>query len=176
MKQVFLLLLCVGACMGIANAAPIVLTLTEVSSTELDYSWSDGSGSGQLFAAPGSPDNWSGAIKGPNLGGGFGVQGIGNRWKEPESEGTYYNQVFVNTDRKGKWNVEKFVSDVAGEGVVSNGATADVTPTDWLLKVVDQGDLNSSVALPEAGSTALLLGIALTGSVGVRRRLAIRSF
>jgi hypothetical protein len=174
-KLSFLVLLSVGAMVEGTHAAAI-LTLTEVSSTELDYSWSDGSGSGQLFAAPGSPDTWSGTITGPTFSNSAGLAGLRDQWFEPE--GTLVNRVSVTTDRMGNWDLAFFDSDVPRSTTrpfagppLNNGDTFPLSGADdWTLKVVDLGD--ASAPVPEADSTALLLGIAFAGSAALRRRLA----
>jgi hypothetical protein len=175
-KLSFLLLLGVGALMESANAGPI-LTLTEVSNTELDYSWSDGSGSGQLFAAPNFPDHWSGAISGPNLGINDSLTG---NWREPELNSL--NSVSVVSRSNGIWQLELFQSDVPTVLTDYIGANGDgdiayphvPSQSQWAIKVVDLSDAKSPGSVPKVGSTALLLGLGLSGSAVVRKRLANR--
>src|SRR5438046_2873594 len=82
-----------------AMAIP-TLTLIEVNSTTLHWSWDDGSGSGDLISG-GTGDSWSGAISGPSI---ATLVGLSGSWQEPGST-TLFNNVTVIHQNITTWNV-----------------------------------------------------------------------
>lgn len=140
------------------------ITLTEVSDTELDYSWSDGSGSGQLIASV--PDNWStgpDVLPGPGLGINTGGQSF---WAEETS--LTYNNVSVSVGPAGQTQI--FVqSDLNDPPLTPLANGAIFNANGFNIQFFDNGD-ESGGSVPDAGATASLLGMSLAGLCVAKRK------
>jgi hypothetical protein len=136
-----------------------VLTLTEVSSTELDYSWSTGE-HGVLTSAAGN--DWEPlGISGPALAGGDAI-GSNGTWAEPENAQAR-NLVFLFTlGGTAPWSLRVF-SDGPGVVANANGDTINSVGNSFQVTFRDNGD-----SVPDSGSTLLLLALGLLG-VGLLR-------
>jgi hypothetical protein len=148
MRNLILTALCgLFACTLTASGNGLALTLTEVSSTQLTYSWSSGqSGSVGLT----SPDNWSGVISGPNI---TTDDVLSGSWQEPGS--TTVNTVLVDVDSPGVFSV-LVQSDVTGTPSVSNGG--DKLSSQGTFDVVF---IDNAVETPDAGNTFSILFLSI---------------
>ena len=153
-----------------AAAIQPTLTLTEVSSTQLNWSWdaSGGGTSGTITTL--TPDHWVNAdISGPNLNQSLGAYLVVDSWTEPE--GGSRNIVVVDyiqsTSTTFAWQIPSVFSDVSGSGNLPDGLAVD-TSFGYNLAFFDQGDI---AGVPDSGTTLSLLGFASLGLVALRRKL-----
>jgi hypothetical protein len=137
-----------------ATSIPI-LTLTEVSSTELDWSWSTGQ-HGMLTSAG---DVWSGSIDGPDTADGGAVR---SSWAELEN-GLTLNSVTVGSTDPG-YGVS-VSSDIVGTAANGNGDKVGSTSGAFEVQFFDNAESGS---VPDSGSTLLLLTLGLVGIVLLR--------
>jgi hypothetical protein len=163
-KTLFPVILGLFACMltASANAIP-TLTLTEVSSTQLDYSWDTGL-SGTIQS---TGDSWTVNISSPI----FSTFFASLTYSSTEPSENSHNEIQV------VWDSTDFgvtvSSDLAGVGQYNDGVA--VTAFDafqtatFNVIFLDKGD---STVVPDAGNTLLLLLLASGTLVWVQRRRA----
>jgi hypothetical protein len=139
-----------------AAAIQPTLTLTEVLSTQLNWSWdaSGGGTSGTITTL--TPDHWVNAdISGPNLNQSLGAYLVVDSWTEPE--GGSRNIVVVDyiqsTSTTFAWQIPSVFSDVSGSGNLPDGLAVD-TSFGYNLAFFDHGDI---AGVPDSGTTLSLL-------------------
>jgi protein with PEP-CTERM/exosortase system signal len=148
---------------ALGSAIP-TLTLTEVSSTELDYSWDAAGGGSSGKLTDSTPNHWLALpISGPTLGVNTGLTGD---WKEPEAPTSQCNIVDVSFI-SGSWKLG-VVSEAGFPGTIENGRA--VTSPNFDLVFNDNGDAPVA-GVPDTGTTASLLGFSLAGLAFLRRKL-----
>ena len=137
-----------------------VLTLTEVNSTTLDWSWS----TGQHGVLPNTAaDKWAdSSITGPTVTLGDVAAGT---WAEPDNPVDSLNAVTVAETSAGVFSVRGVLSDAPGPPGTANGVPVTSQNGSYQVVWVDNGDSGS---VPDSGSTLLLLTLGLVG-VGLLR-------
>ena len=142
------------------------LTLTEVSSTQLDWAWDAAGGGTHGTVITMTPDNWGPtSISGPNIG--TVHTDVVGLWQEPENVAGLRNLGQAIYDPTNGWDL--FVlSDDIGAGTTPNGQS--VSFGTFNVKFVDNGDAPAGV--PDTGTTASLFGLSLTGLAFLRRKLS----
>jgi hypothetical protein len=131
-----------------------ILTLTEVSSSTLNWSWSNGGPSGTL-PANGGPDVWQAlTITGPTL---TTSDSLSGAWVEPEDplNPLDVNTVFVSYNNS-SWTLSVFSEDTGD--AFNNGQQVSSTFDRFAVIFNDNGD-----RVPDSGSTLLLLTLGLVG-------------
>jgi hypothetical protein len=130
-----------------------ILTVTEVNSTTLTYSWSTGQ-NGVLTSAG---DSWSSSINGPTLAGGDSL-GAGGLWAEPEGAPNNVNDVIPSFSGS-SWFLAVMSDQTNLVGPVNgNGNTATSIHGFFQVTFNDNGD-----SVPDSGSTLLLLTLGIVG-------------
>ena len=148
---------------ALAGMIEPTLTLTEVSNTQLNWSWDAAGGgtSGSITAL--SADQWlNTSISGPTLS--AMAEGSGT-WTEPDNAGSnnYVNVAYTGTT----WLVVTVNSDVTGAGTLSDGMAADFGG--FQVKFFDNAATSEPTAVPDTGSTVALFALALAAVFGARR-------
>ena len=145
-----ILLLTASAFQGFSQAAPPTLTLTEVNSTTLTWSFP---GFSTVSVADTTPDHWSFSLP-------FAItlgEPMEASWAEPDTSGTF-NTVVLPTTVSAQLAVTSDglpggVGPVVGNGVPVVGADASGTIN---VTFVDDGDAPGNGTVPDGASTALL--------------------
>lgn len=160
-----------------AKATPVpTLTITEVSSTTLTYSWNGPNDAGSGTATETSPDHWTFTIYDDVVTGLGGTQNVNVNWKEPD----YATSGLVNYVNFYQVSVANGTTitvvsdnrpDTAGQGypLIDNGGSYNFNPISGanLSFFTDNGD---DPGVPDGGVTAGLLGLALVSLAALRRK------
>lgn len=167
MRKIFLPVLCGLVALALSSKAGAipVLTLTEQSSTLLDWSWSGNGNSGSIQSSV--PDSWGIFHIDLPVSNVNGADFISAAWQESP---TSYNQVDVYPDAVGFTVI--VVSGLGSNGPFgfANGHTEVDHSGRYAVTFIDN---TAAVSTPEAGGTLILLSAALGSLILIGHRWRI---
>jgi len=158
-----------------AGAVEPTLTLTEVSNTQLNWSWDAAGGGTSGTINTLTPDLWpQTSISGPNLNQSEGFNSLAHDfWTEPGGPG-FYNLAVVEYGQNRSsffWNITSVNSDTSdtssGFPIFPDGTV--VNTGFFKLAFVDSAATSETTTVPDTGTTFPLFGLSLMGLAFLRR-------
>jgi hypothetical protein len=172
---------CIGLTVTSKAIPTYTLTMTELSSTSLTYSWNGLLDAGTHTITTATPDHWIFTVFDDVVTQLGGTQNINVNWKEPE----YATSGLVNYVNLYQYGsavngttitvISDHMSDTAGTGypLIANGGSYTFNPVSGAntASYTDNGD---SAGVPDGGVTAILLGLGMVSLGALRGKLNFR--